>query len=118
MAAQDVLQGSAPFKLSHRISATGEAVVTIAGELDMATAGLAVSYVRQVIDQHRGPVIVDLVTLGFCDARGLNALLRMAGHAQRAGCPFQLDSPSSFLIKILRITGLDCRFSFSRRTSA
>ena len=82
----------------------------IGGELDIATAEGAVSYVRHVIDRHRGPVIVDLAALGFCDARGLDALLRMAGYAEHAGCPFRLASPSPSLVKIMRITGLDHRF--------
>src|SRR5262249_1880024 len=64
----------------------------------------------QVIDRHRRPVIVDLTTLGFCDASGLSSLLRMAGDAQQAGCPFRLASPSPSLVKIMRITGLDHRF--------
>jgi anti-anti-sigma factor len=108
--AQDDLQKGAPLELSHRISPAGEAVVDIAGELDIATAEPAVRYVSQVIDRHRGPVIVDLTALGFCDASGLSGLLRMTGHAQQAGCPFRLASPSPSLVKIMRITGLDHRF--------
>ena len=114
-AAQTRPHGAAPLKLSHRISAAGEAIVVIDGELDIATTDLAVSYVKQVIDQHRGPVIADLAGLSFCDAQGLSALLRMAGHAHRAGCSFQLASPSPSLVKILRMTGLDRRFPTSRR---
>ena len=108
--AQDDLRGAAPLELSHRIMPAGEAVVDIGGELDIATAEPAVRYLRQVIDRHRGPVIVDLTALGFCDASGLSGLLRMAGHAQQAGCPFRLASPSPSLVKIMRITGLDHRF--------
>jgi len=100
----------ATLELSHRISPAGEAVVAIGGELDIATAELAVRYVRQVTDQHRGPVIVDLAALSFCDAGGLGALLRMAGYAEQAGCPFRLASPRPSLVKIMRITGLDRRF--------
>jgi anti-sigma B factor antagonist len=107
---RDDLPGTAPLELSHRIWPTGEAVVDMDGELDIATAELAVRYVTQVIDRHRGPVIVDLAALGFCDARGLAALLRMAGHAKQAGCPFGLASPAPSLVKIMRITGLDRRF--------
>src|SRR5689334_23554164 len=55
---------------------------------------------RSVIDSHRGPVIVDLTALGFCDAQGLSALVRMAGYAERAGRPFRLVSPSPSVVKI------------------
>ena len=109
VASRDNLQAIPPLMLSHHILATGEANVTIGGELDIATAETAVRYVRQVIDHHHGPVIADVAMLSFCDARGLNALLRIAGHAQRAGSPFQLTSPSPSLTKLLRITGLDRR---------
>jgi anti-anti-sigma factor len=84
------------------------------GELDIATAEVAVSYVRDVIDHHRGPVIVDLAALVFCDAHGLAALVRMAGYAEQNGCPFRLASPSPHLIRITRITGLDRRLLTSQ----
>ena len=97
-------------ELSHRVLPTGEAVAAIGGELDFATAEMAVRYVSRVIDCHHGPVIVDLTALGFCDAQGLSALVRMAGYAERAGRPFRLVSPSPSVVKIMRITGLDRRF--------
>jgi anti-sigma B factor antagonist len=117
MAAQDNLQRTGPnlertgpLKLSHEISPTGETVVKLAGELDIASAEAAVSYITDILDRHGGPVIVDLNALAFCDARGLAALVRMAGYAEQRGCPFRLASPTPSLVKIMRITGLDRRF--------
>ena len=107
---RDDLHAAAPLELSHRILPAGEAVVDIGGELDITTTEPAVRYVRQVIDRHRRPVIVDLTALRFCDAKGLTGLLRMAGDAEQAGCQFRLASPSPSLVKIMRITGLDQRF--------
>ncbi len=107
---QDDLEGAAPLRLRHRIAPGGQAVVDICGELDIATAEVAVRYVRHVIDRHRGPVIADLAALAFCDASGLGALVRMAVHAEQAGCSFRLASPSPSLVKIMRITGLYSRF--------
>src|SRR4029077_18149292 len=46
-------------EVSQRGLATGEAVAGIDGELDFATAEMAVRYVSRVIDSHCGPVIVD-----------------------------------------------------------
>ena len=114
MAAQDDPLGTAPLELSHRICPTGGAVVDLGGELDIVSAEVAVSYVRDVIDRYLGPVIVDLTALAFCDARGLAALVRMAGYAKQKGCPFGVASPSPSLVKIMRITGLDRRFLASR----
>ncbi len=59
-------------------------------------------------------MIVDLTALAFCDARGLVALVRMAGYAEHRGCSFRLASPSPLLVKITRITGLDRRFLASQ----
>ena len=115
-AAQD-LDRTAPLKLRHRICPTGEAVVDLHGELDVASAEVAVSYVRDVTDRHDGPVTVDLTALDFCDAQGLAALVRMAGHAEQKGCPFRLASPSPSLVKIMRITGLDHRFLASQASA-
>jgi ABC-type transporter Mla MlaB component len=83
-AVQD-LDRTAPLKLRHRICLTGEAVVDLHGELDIASAEAAVSYVRDITDRHHGPVTVDLTALDFCDAQGLAALVRMAGHAEQNG---------------------------------
>ena len=110
MAAKDDVREPAPLELSHRVCASGEVVVDLGGELDIVSAEVAVSYVRDVIDRHRGPVIVDLTALAFCDAQGLSALVRMAGYAEQMGCTFRLASPSLALVKIMRITGLDRRF--------
>src|SRR6266480_880856 len=110
VAARDELDRTASMKLDHRICPTGEAVVDLGGDLDFLSADVAVNYVTDVIDRHRGPVTANLAALAFCDARGLAALVRMARYAEQKGCPFRLASPSRSLVKIMRITGLDRRF--------
>jgi anti-sigma B factor antagonist len=104
---QDDRRGAASLELSYRILPTGEAVAAIGGELDIATADAAVSYLTRVIDRHHGPVIADLAALRFCDARGLSALLRIAHYAEQGDHRFRLASPSPALVKLLRITALD-----------
>ena len=104
-------------ELGHRICPTGEAVVDLGGDLDILSAEVAVSYVTDVIDRHHGPVTVNLTALVFCDAKGLAALVRMAGYAEQKGRPFRLASPSPSLIKIMRITGLDRRFLASQASA-
>lgn len=110
MAAQDDLERTTPLAMSHRIRPTGEAVVKLTGDLDIATAELAVSYVTDVIKRHHEPLTIDLSALDFCDAKGLASFVRMAGYAEQKDRPFRLASPSPSLIKIMRITGLDRRF--------
>ena len=115
--AQHDPESAAPMELSHRTSPTGETVVYCGGELDILSAEVAVSYVRNVIDRHQGPVTMNLTGLAFCDAKGLAALVRMARYAEQDGRPFRLASPSPSLIKIMRITGLDRRFLASRASA-
>lgn len=62
-------QRTVALELSHRISLAGEAIVELGDELDIVSAEVAVRYVRKIIDRHRRPVIADLTTLSFCDAR-------------------------------------------------
>jgi anti-anti-sigma factor len=104
---QGARRRAASLELSHRILPTGEAVVGIGGELDIATAETAVRYLTRLVDRHHGPVIMDLTALRFCDARGLSALLRIARYAEQSDHKFCLASPSPPLVKLLRITALD-----------
>ena len=110
MLVRDDLEERSPLGLNLWIMPDGEAVVDLGGDLDIVSAEVAFDYVADVIDRCRGPVVVDLSTLDYCDARGLRALARMCSYAELSGCPFQLASPSESLVKIMRITGLNLNF--------
>ena len=97
-------------ELSCRTEDDGSQVVSVTGELDIATAEQAYAYISDVIDCWPAPVSVDLAGLTFCDASGLGALARLARHARQAGRPLQLISARPSLVKIMRITGLDRTF--------
>ena len=97
-------------ELSCRTGANGYQVVSVTGELDIATAEQAYFYISEVIDGRPAPVTVDLSGLTFCDASGLGALARIARHARQAGRQLMLASARPSLVKIMRITGLDRAF--------
>ena len=100
----------AQLELSTCTGANGYQVVSVAGELDIATAEQAYSYITEVIDgRSRGPapLTVDLSGVTFCDASGLGALARLARHARAAGRQLSLTSVRPSVMKIMRITGLD-----------
>ena len=80
------------------------------GELDIATAEQAYSYLSEVIDGRPAPVTVDLSGLTFCDASGLGVLARSARYARQKGRQLALASARPSLLKIMRITGLDRAF--------
>ncbi len=97
-------------ELSCRTGANGYQIVSVTGELDIATAEQAYSYISEVIDGLPAPVTVDLSGLTFCDASGLGALARIARHAREVGRQLVLTSARPPLLKIMRITGLDRAF--------
>jgi len=100
----------AQLELSCRTDADGYQVVTVTGELDVATAEQAYAYISGVIDDQPEPVSVNLAGLTFCDASGLGVLAKAARHARQAGRQLKLTSARPSLLKIIRITGLDRTF--------
>ena len=100
----------AQLELSCRTGANGYQIVSVTGELDIATAEQAYSYLSEVIDGRQAPVTVDLSGLTFCDASGLGVLARAARYAQQKGRQLMLTSARPSLVKIMRITGLDRAF--------
>ena len=100
----------AQLELTCRTAENGYQVISVTGELDIATAEQAYSYISEVIDGRPAPVSVDLSGLTFCDASGLGVLARIARHARQAGRQLSLTSARPSLLKIMRITGLDRAF--------
>ena len=93
--------------LSSTTDGDGNQIISVTGELDIATAEQAYAYISDVIDAWPEPVSVDLSGLTFCDASGLGALARIARHARQAGRQLRLTATRPSLLKIMRITGLD-----------
>ena len=105
-------KGSEPLQLelSCQVDGDGNQIVSVVGELDIATAEQAYVYISDVIDAWPAPVSVDLSGLTFCDASGLGVLARTARHARQAGRQIRLTAARPSLLKIMRITGLDRAF--------
>jgi anti-sigma B factor antagonist len=103
------VQGLDPLQLELSCATDGDGnqIISVTGELDVATAEQAYAYISNVIDAWPTPVSVDLSGLTFCDASGLGALARTARHARQAGRQLKLTAARPSLLKIIRITGLD-----------
>ena len=97
-------------ELSCRAGGDGSQIVSVRGELDIATAEQAYAFISDVIDAWPTPVSVDLSGLTFCDASGLSVLAKIARHARQAGRQLRLTAARPSLLKIMRITGLDRAF--------
>ena len=116
------VQGLDPLQLELSCATDGDGnqIISVTGELDIATAEQAYAYISDVIDAWPTPVSVDLSGLTFCDASGLGALARTARPTRQAGrrlpltaarpAPLKLSPHTRLgpsLLKIMRITGLD-----------
>jgi anti-anti-sigma factor len=86
----------------------GAAVVTVDGELDMATAGRLVGAVAELPGGHE-PVVLDLSNVSFLDSSGVRALLEVSDRATDGGRPIGLLRPSVAVTRLLDLVGLRSR---------
>jgi anti-anti-sigma factor len=103
--------GGQQLELGFKRTADGQAMVSVRGELDIATAEQAHSYLRRILDgEKKGKVILNLADLTFCDAAGLGVLAQAAGHARSTGRTLRVTAARPSLVRIMRITGMDEAF--------
>ena len=84
----------------------GSAVVSVAGDVDLASA----VHLREVMDDALGRsshLVVDVAEMTFIDSSGLSALVHAHRHAAEAGGSLTLRSPSPTLKRLLSITHLE-----------
>lgn len=104
----DDVQDSHPELL--RVEATyegAEATISVAGELDVSTAGRFVACVRDALETQRRSINVDAHALEFSDSSGLAALLRARGLAHDVGVAFRISSPSPKLRRLVEVSGTE-----------
>ena len=85
----------------------GVPVVSVIGEVDLATAPVLERTLRDAAEAQTGEVIVDLTCCSFLDSKGLTALLatrKRLAHSDRS-LGLVLSNPN--VLKIFEITGFD-----------
>ena len=107
----------AQLELSVLITPDGQPVVTIAGEIDIATADEAKTFLSDIIDTEPLPTIVDVSGVTFCDAAGLGMFATVAAHGRDLERPVRLMGARPSLVRIMRITGLDAAYPEVRTLS-
>jgi anti-sigma B factor antagonist len=83
------------------------AIVTVAGEVDLATVAELRSTLNRVMTAPRQEVVVDLAAVDFIDASGVGVLVGAAAAAARAGVKFRLKAPSPSVKRVLDLARLD-----------
>jgi anti-anti-sigma factor len=95
--------------LSRR--AQGCTVMTVCGELDMATTAVLRDQIVTLLQDTAAPVIIDLSGVAFCDTSGLALLVGAQRRAKLHGLVVVLAGPRRSVSRLLHITGLDRAFT-------
>ena len=93
-------------------------VVSLAGDLDLATAPALERALIPLCDAAGGPVIVDLARCTFIDLRGLRVLLAAQEHLERSKQPLALVVGQPTLLRVFQITRVESLFEFHASMSA
>jgi anti-sigma B factor antagonist len=88
-------------------------VLTLRGELDLASAPALEHELSEIEATGPGRVLIDLSGLDFMDCAGLGVLLRAQRNAHTGGWPLQLRRPARQVQRLFVLTGLVDRFVFS-----
>jgi anti-anti-sigma factor len=79
-------------------------VLTIWGELDLATESEFAAFFDAVIDCDPGSVELDLHQLSLVDASGVEVIARGSARLRHLGLPLTIHSPSAVLLRMLDVT--------------
>ena len=120
--------GSLPVLRFSTVHRRGHSVITVIGEIDIATATDlqtqlcdavdAVDAVEAVTGEAGRVLVVDLSQVRFMDCCGLTALLRGEAHAHTRGARLRLTAPHPHVRRLLALTGLDRHFEVRPAASA
>lgn len=82
-------------------------MVSVAGEVDVATAPMLRQALESVVDdQGNLSVCVDLAGMTFIDSTGLSVLVRALKRLRERGGDLALANPSPATLRVLEIVGL------------
>jgi anti-anti-sigma factor len=81
-------------------------VVSVGGELDMATAPQLQDQITDLLDRGLSRLVFDLTDLSFCDSTGLSVFVRAKNSTDEAGGVVRLAAPQRGVRRILEVSGL------------
>jgi anti-anti-sigma factor len=84
-----------------------EAVVSVAGEIDMLTVTQLSTMINNILGDSPPPrIVLDMGGVTFCDSQGLGTLVVLSRKATTAQSCLVLTNVADFLLRVLDITGL------------
>ena len=96
--------------IESRGTDNGEALLIMAGELDLGHVDTLWRAAREALDGPADRLVIDASAVTFIDSSILGALIRVSRAAEERGKAFALRKPAPLVLRLLRITGLDDRF--------
>jgi anti-sigma B factor antagonist len=90
---------------------SGAPVVSVMGEVDVATAPALEQTLRSVAEDRTDEVIVDLTGCSFLESRGLRALVASRGRLERSNRRLALVLSNPSVLRIFQITRFDELFA-------
>jgi anti-sigma B factor antagonist len=87
------------------------AVVTVRGEIHLATAPDFSERMNEVLAEGRTAVVVDLTQVGFIDSTGLSVLLNALRRITRAGGALVLVCTNPTVLRLFEVTKMDTTFT-------
>jgi anti-sigma B factor antagonist len=90
----------------ERSRSDGYDVLTVEGELDIATAPRMLSALNEALAGSDGPLLVDLTRVLFMDSTGLALLMNARRRAQRCGRGFAIVCPSGPIARVFEIADM------------
>src|SRR6266498_2251857 len=82
------------------------AILSVGGEVDLATAPQLHAKLVDLVENGAGSVVVDLTPVAFMDSTGLGALLAGRRRADARGRTMLLVCPEGQVLRVLRLTGM------------
>ncbi len=95
------------FSLELTVPAAGDAVVTVAGELDMFRAPAFEALLCRGIDEGARHVVIDLGAVDFIDSTGLTVIVGAAARLQPAEGNLNIVCGDAHVRRVFEITALD-----------
>ena len=106
-----------PFHISATVRRS-QPTITVAGELDLATAPLLEERLDVIIGDATADVAVDLSQVTFLDSSGLNVLAAAHQRLTTSGAQLVVVDASPFVLTALEVSGLDGFLVVTGRTTA
>ena len=101
----------------HVASWDGTCLITLRGELDMASAPILEQELGRVLDTDVSRLVVDLGELEFLDSTGLSSLITVTAQARATGDRLRLLPGRGHVGRVMQLTGMVNELPFTTRDS-